>query len=484
MKRLFCSGTTGGWVLLSKRAWIIYSLFFIPPFIITLAWLFIPLQHYSTYSVAISIYYCVVFIAWINFNNVVMPGCPLLFMVLSFLAFAGPLAGYLASYANHSDRKDNKLSYTVIHVFTFATTSLCYLAYVVRYKLQKHKYSRQEKYADKDDGVKVPIEQPTMSSKIAYAMCFISTIDDPEIHKWVSYKGSYTPQEENIITWKNWFIIVLYQAVVVGTWIWLQGFTDLVIFQKEFDSSFGALASIVIFQTSKIILIGLCGFVNSLLPPTPFDSIAHFTLFQLQISFLLYYRTLFMSFSGWPQTILVALVTLVFDIGYYPIRMLFPLYNFRYVTLKIRAEVREYDKKYPRIFNFLFSETLTYEETTNITCIEYYYEKIAEYYSIISTVVFISILRQVDYHADSYISFTRLDEHNYHLLLWRYLFLFGFETITDFLLRLFVKHKMGIDISNKGRNYTIANYITRFLFTTFMIYDLITVYYSQINTKF
>ena len=90
---------------------------------------------------------------------------------------------------------------------------------------------------------------------------------------------------------------------------------DLVIFQRKFDSSFGAVASIVIFQTSKIVLIAICSFFNSLLPSTPFDSVAylfiiiainfvifdedrHFTLFQLQISFLFYYRT-FCFFLSW-----------------------------------------------------------------------------------------------------------------------------------------------------------------------------------------
>jgi len=240
----------------------------------------------------------------------------------------------------------------------------------------------------------------------------------------------------------------------------------------------------MICQTSKIVLIGLAGFVNSLLPSTPYDTVTHFTLFQLQMSFLLYYRTLFMSFSGWPQTILVAFVTLLFDVMYYPIRMKFSIYNFRYVTLKQKAEAREFDTKYPKLYNMLFKENVTYEEVTNVMCIEYYYEKISEYYSIISTVIFISMLRGLDYHRNTYTSFTLLSSTQYRLLLLRYFFLFLFETVTDILLRLFTKYKMDIDISNKGRNFTISNYVTRFLFTIFMIYDLITVYYSQINVQF
>jgi hypothetical protein len=80
-----------------------------------------------------------------------------------------------------------------------------------------------------------------MPSVIAHKLCFIPTIDDPDVHvslsspphypnltsyeKWVSYKGSYAEQADKVVTWKNLFVIVLYQLVVVGAWVWLQAFT-------------------------------------------------------------------------------------------------------------------------------------------------------------------------------------------------------------------------------------------------------------------
>lgn len=56
--------------ILSKRSWKIYVLFLIPPFFITLLWLFIPLQHYGSYCFAISVYYTMAFFAWLSFYSI------------------------------------------------------------------------------------------------------------------------------------------------------------------------------------------------------------------------------------------------------------------------------------------------------------------------------------------------------------------------------------------------------------------------------
>eukprot|EP01132_Coremiostelium_polycephalum_P009188 gene9188-11262_t len=113
--------------------------------------------------------------------------------------------------------------------------------------------------------------------------------------------------------------------------------------------------------------------------------------------------------------------------------------------------------------------------------VEYYYEKMAEYVSQITMILFLTIIRNLDYKKEYYPSFTALSESNYHQLLWRYFYLICFEISYDLMLRFIGRKVMNIDISNRGRNQTISNYCTRFIFTLFLLYDLMDVYNIQMK---
>ena len=71
----FIDDSTRAGMLLSRRAWIIYALFFTPPFFLTLLWLLIPLFNYPAYCFSISLYYAFAFLAWISFYSILIISC-------------------------------------------------------------------------------------------------------------------------------------------------------------------------------------------------------------------------------------------------------------------------------------------------------------------------------------------------------------------------------------------------------------------------
>lgn len=160
------------------------------------------------------------------------------------------------------------------------------------------------------------------------------------------------------------------------------------------------------------------------------------------------------------------------------------MFDARYTKLRSFLERRGVVLS-PSIDNALFPPDIQnkYEQYVDDMSVEYFFEKISEYYSLFTCVVFISFLRTAGYQA-KYYHFNTLDDKKYDLLMYRYLYLLAFEAFTDFCLRFAVKRYLHVDISNKGRNKTITNYRTRFLFTCFLVYDLLTVYYSEITVDF
>ena len=87
--------------------------------------------------------------------------------------------------------------------------------------------------------------------------------------------------------------------------------------------------------------------------------------------------------------------------------------------------------------------------------------------------------------ASAFISYNddnrKLDDFFAQLFL-RYLYLLVIEVISDLCIRFYFLKKKDLNVSNIGRNATVYNYKTRFLFTVFLVYYLADIYYAIIST--
>ncbi len=98
------------------------------------------------------------------------------------------------------------------------------------------------------------------------------------------------------------------------------------------------------------------------------------------------------------------------------------------------------------------------------------------------------------YNGNSYTVFQTITLGLFGQLLLRYLYLvqrvvvtlssylLTIEVLSDVAIRFFMLKQRGINVSNVGRNETIFNYRTRFLFAIFMVYFLADIYYALIST--
>ncbi|EGG23627.1 hypothetical protein DFA_05761 [Cavenderia fasciculata] len=279
-------------------------------------------------------------------------------------------------------------------------------------------------------------------------------------------------------SFRNYICTVVYQIAVVATWFWLHNFATLVIEKDLFSTPFLALLSIVLFHASRLMLMGVSNILNRLLSPR---ELTYFTFFQFPLMFFLYYRNLFLNINSWGITVLVSLVLFVFDIAYYPLHMTKRYWIFRHQQLAIYLEKRGTTS---RIFRWLRvaldDPNPSYEQHICKLSVEYYYDKMAEYTSIVTMVVFLSLIRALKYKISYYPSFEELDTESFHQLLFRYLYLVCFEMAYDLGIRFFARRFMKIDISNRGRNETISHFTTRFIYTFFLLYCLMDVYNAQV----
>ena len=158
------------------------------------------------------------------------------------------------------------------------------------------------------------------------------------------------------------------------------------------------------------------------------------------------------------------------------------MYNFRFKKIKKFIQTRA------PILSFIIpvvdGDVVSYEQFVKDLSVEYYYDKIAGYYSLFTFVIFAALLRFVfySYNGPFYIVFEKVNRGFFAQLMYRYLYLFGFEVITDVVIRYGMLKVQHINVSNLGRNATIYNYRARFLFTVFMVYFLADTYYSLITT--
>lgn len=231
--------------LLSRRAWIIYSHFLLPPFLITLLWLLLPVNTYASYAFSITVYYCMAFFAWMFFYDLAIPGMNKVFFLISFLVFTVPVIVWL-KYLASSPLRQEKLSYSVINVFRLIITATCYLVYVWMLSYRKKSQATEYmKYEDKESasGTETDTQQDegdaspySLGSYLAEKLCFKPSIDSETRDSYMSpleKKQKYGSiqynqkmvEEEDPASLKTMVIIVLFQATILSTWVWLQYFT-------------------------------------------------------------------------------------------------------------------------------------------------------------------------------------------------------------------------------------------------------------------
>jgi len=287
---------------------------------------------------------------------------------------------------------------------------------------------------------------------------------------------------------------MVFKIVLTLFWFFLQGFIQL---QKSYytpisstnsdadcnlgcriNQSIVAFAFIVAFQLFRTIFINLLIVINSKLPT--FLEHAYFAQFAVQTMFFFYYRNLFITFSDWNTTIVLNIVVFIFNIIIYPVNMSRPSYNFRFRTLKRWISGKKF---LSCLIPVVDGDVITYEKFTKDLAVEYYYDKVSDYYSLITFVLFLTIYKfgLSIYNGDYFASFNNFGSGFYNQLMYRYLFILGFEIITDAILRHIMARWLSLNVSNLGRNATIYNYRARFLFTVFMIYFLADIYYSLIT---
>eukprot|EP01117_Protostelium_nocturnum_P003048 TRINITY_DN1398_c0_g1_i1.p1 TRINITY_DN1398_c0_g1~~TRINITY_DN1398_c0_g1_i1.p1 ORF type:complete len:582 (-),score=160.55 TRINITY_DN1398_c0_g1_i1:44-1789(-) len=282
-------------------------------------------------------------------------------------------------------------------------------------------------------------------------------------------------------------ITFLIKFILVGTWYYLQGFIILARLwdtdqaeNKAKDSYLfsivtQSIAAIIIFHATRILITNISMILNQMLPG--FLESHYFSQFAIQTIFFFYYRNLFLSINNWGLTVAVTVISLVAQFFMFPVAMTRMVYNLRFVHL--RRLLVEKISFLSFLGNAVANPATTYELYVRGLVVEYYYCCVADYYSAVCFIlIFVIIKLGLRYNLLFFASFSNLNTAGFLQLLYRYLFILGFEIIGDILIRFGAKKVLEINISHAGRNATIINYKTRYLFAIFMIFYVMDAYYS------
>jgi len=307
-----------------------------------------------------------------------------------------------------------------------------------------------------------------------------------------------------MLPYEQWSVTTLifalaFKLVMAITWILLQGFiaSNDQNFRKPQSIAGGilAIALIVVFLFAilRITFINVLVVINSKLPAA-LES-AYFAYFAVQMMFFLYYRYLFLTVKDWGMTFLLLGLVLAMQFVLYPLYMTKTAYNFRFHVIK-NWILSKHPKLSFLIIPAIDGDLVTYEQWTMDLSIEYYWDQLAEYYSLVMFVIFVT-LKKFLYTYNSYSQYRSfwnptvplLDDNGvqigtkdiYPELMQRYAVLFAFELITDLFLQYIPKRFLGVKIASIGRNTTIYNFRPRFLFTIFLVYFVIDINYSVID---
>ncbi|PRP85370.1 hypothetical protein PROFUN_07078 [Planoprotostelium fungivorum] len=298
--------------------------------------------------------------------------------------------------------------------------------------------------------------------------------------------------------WSNKTLIVAFsfKIIFIGTWYYLQGEcylfeidSDVVGFyllaRKWKDEGENpddyllkviskAIAAVIIFHATRVLITNVTMILNTHLPK--FLESCYFSQFAIQTIFFFYYRNIFVTVSDWKTAVIVNFISYAAQVIMFPLCMWEMVYQLRFK--KLHWLITE---KFPALsfLSFLCDQNMEYSEYVKALVVEYYYCCVADYYSLLCVTIFAVLLRfAAKYNLSYYPNFNNLSEDQFLQLIYRYLFLFGFDLVGDIIIRYATKRLIYIDISHDGRSATIMNYKTRYMFTIFLIYFVMDAYYS------
>lgn len=304
-------------------------------------------------------------------------------------------------------------------------------------------------------------EEHRWSEYVSFYLCFMKSVDTKRPAK----KAEWVPLFSLAIA-------AVYRGIIELTFIWLLIFSNVFLTREVLKSSILAFLSVIIFQGSRIFITRVLLVLNELLPRT--EETQYFTFFSIQALYFLFYRSLFVQAADWAAVIAISIGTFMFSMCYSAAHMLHSMYYLRYFKL---PEILECMPPIKLAYVTFLAGEITYEKHTGDLIIEYYYEELSEYFSVIVFFIFMPTLRQ--FNSGWYPSLT--GDLDYTRLMLQYLYLFCFEFLSDCMLRLIVKKSLNINITHEGRERTIRSYRTRFLFSLFILYMICFTYLSLMD---
>lgn len=488
----------------SWRSVFIYGQFLVLPFLVALGWILLPNINYYSWAVNSGIYFFYSFLMWQTWFDILLPGCSQVqCQVFNVMFISGTVGWYAVMKITDIDHQ--KLAYTLVALYGLFLNLICFAIHVWRSRVFKQtpkwepaplpavyqgsdgdpkidleglkNYTNSLKIeADKKRGPTFQDQQKTYQEKDMHCsrwfyniFCFIEWID------WNRKQESSTANVE--IAWKTLVWGFIYRALLYGVWAWLQFFTEFVVQLDVFRNSFFGILTLILYQLVRVIILKIMFSINDKLPGV--KELKYFSQFAVPMMLYLYYRNLFLSVNQWWVVIAVSVVVFLTQFTLYPVQMSQWFYDLRFDTLKRRLQ--KPNKKWLNVLaEAIAPSEVTYENYLTILTVEYYFDEIATYTSIATTFILFPIIRY-SYNSDVYPLITDLSEDEFEGLMLRFLFMFAAEAGGDMLNKMIIYFVYRINAASTGRNLTILNYRTRFLFGIFTVWLVASTYYSMVR---
>jgi len=507
----------------SRRGRVVGTQLFVLPFCLAVLWVLIPLTSYVLFCLSVFVYYSITLFVWLTYYDIVIPGCPKAFILASYLIFSGLSFCAFWFIRNTFHDENEKFAFLFLGAFQFACSSGCYLVWVAYYYFQYRIDPSILHQAPQTPGYGTvstlrPVEHSRWSEGFVKAFSSTSTIDnddadssseeeDPTKNQVIEEDGmrrmtrSLLPHQEcqdfqeqiekdmskrerewdyPRIGFRSFFFSICFQLALLGVWLWLQVFTSMIGDGENFSSDGSIFGAIVLFELSRVVCLMVCLYLNHMLPPA--QETRYFTQFLLRLTFWFYYRSIFVNFTGWFPTIGASILVFISRLILYPLMMTQRSYRFIYSTLR---KILTTDKSLAQFsfLAFMFDPTITpYENHVTDLVVEYYYDMIGAIFSLATTIVVIAVIKGSDYNLKYYKLYDdNLDGDDFAHLMFRYVYLFGFELLTDRIIRFICQYFMGINIGDQGRKLTVDHVYTRYLFAVFVLYASVDIYYSLMS---
>jgi len=300
--------------------------------------------------------------------------------------------------------------------------------------------------------------------------CFIEWID------W-NRKQESSAANVNITSWGTLLWGFLYRILLFGIWAWLQFFTEFVVQLDVFRNSFFGILALCLYQLVRVIILKIMFALNDRLPAI--KELKYFSQFAVPFMLYLYYRNIFLAINQWWVVIAVSVIVIITQFLLYPIQMSYYVYHLRFVTLKRKIEGS--GKKWRKaLAEAIAPSDVDYEAYLTSLTVEYYFDEIATYISIVATFILFPIIRY-SYNRAAYKLIDTLSDPDFKGLMLRYLYLFAAEVAGDILIKLILYFIHHINAPATARNLTVLNYRTRFLFGIFVVWLMTSTYYSMVR---